>query len=564
MANEADGAGGDEVLIFDPEEPLITFFFKLPEPIAVPEYTVFPERIHASALRLDWLERGTESEGVPGRRNLINTWVTGSSVIVHHIKIGLAASLGLDAVMKAAMVGIKGPGDYDLESGMPDDLSADSTVLEIVLPAWINLTLHRPKQLRNGANAADVRDQSELSGEQIDLLFDMAIDRVRHLQMAYHAVENGPITLLTAELLPPLVPFAVRTSAQIATKEVVELRIYTSGRSYNAVTRGEDLPKETIAAIFSVDRQINENPLSAYRELDREAFVALRRSGNTRVSVVMAAASAEVILDRTLLLLQWEEGKTPEAAAGEWRDALKTRVERDFADRLGGSWDLTADKPVGRWARNVAQVRNRVIHGGYLPSREEAEQAIGAARELVTFICDQLASDNNLRKYTRSAVLLAGNDGLRKRGRYTNAVKRLQANRSEPPWALTFAFWFKAFSRLRSDLLAPRQSTLEDSSLLAVYFPGDWPKWVAHDDSTGQAIEVHIPEEVELGDAREMVNQITTEHSRSENQNNPISISIAGGVVDGVKATGSWVEEYHLVPLRGVMVDWSNFTSRAT
>jgi len=91
--------------------------------------------------------------------------------------------------------------------------------------------------------------------------------------------------------------------------EVVELRLYTSQRSFNAITRREDLPKDKIKAIYNVSRQITENPLSAYRDLDREAFVALRRSGNTRVSFVMAAASAEVILDRTLMLASMGRGK---------------------------------------------------------------------------------------------------------------------------------------------------------------------------------------------------------------------------------------------------------------
>jgi hypothetical protein len=549
-----------ELMVFDPEEPIITFFFKLLEPMAVPEYTVFPERIHASALPMGWLEKSANPEDLPERRNMVNVWVSGSSSIVHHVKIGLAASMGLDAVIRAALVGIKGPGEHK-SATMPDDLAADCTVIEIALPVWVNLTLRQRQIDTNGNALADVRDAGSISVDDIDALFDMAIDRVRHLQMAYHAIENGPVTLITAEVLPPLVPYLVRRQAQIEAKEDVELNLYESKRAFNAITRPRLLSNEQISAIYDASSSVSHNPLATYLDLDREAFVALRRSGNTRVSVVMAAAAAEVILDRTLLLLQWEEGKTPESAASGWRDALKTRVELDFSARIGGSWDLTADKPVGRWARKVAAVRNRVVHGGYLPSREEAEEAIEVARELVTFICDRLASEANLKKYTRSAVLLAGNDGLEKRGRRTKAVKMLQNDPTEPQWAPTFGLWFKAFSRLRSDSLAPRASSLKNAKLLAVYFPSDWPKYVAHDDLTGQAVEVEVPASVDLGKSREVVNQIFTEHAQSENFDNPISAMINGGIVDGIRIIGNWVEEYHLVPLRGVMVDWSNFTA---
>ncbi len=558
MASEASDSDSNGILVSNPEEPIVTFFFKLPEPMAVPEYTVFPERIHASALPSDWLE--DHADGKPRLRDMTNTWVIGSSVIVHHIKIGLAASLGLDAAIKAAVVGINGPGDYNFD-GMPDDLVADCTVIEVAVPAWVNLALHQSKQSRNDAALVDVRKFDESSHAHIDILFNIAIERVRHLQMAYHAVENGAVTLLTAEVLPPLVPYLARKPDQIAAKEAVELRFHESQRASNAVTRPKDLSENRVRAIYDAYGQIAQNPLAAYLDLDREASVALHRLGNTRVSVVMAAASAEVILDRTLLVLQWEEGYTPESVAADWRDALKSRVEKDFGGRIGGLWNLTANNPVGCWAKKVAQVRNRVVHGGYLPSRDEAEEAVVAARGLVTFICDRLAHGSNLKRYTRSAVLLAGEAGLEKRGCYTNAVKRLQADPNEPPWARTFGLWFKAFSRLRSDSVTPRQSSLEGAALLAVYFPGNWPKYVAHDDSTGQAVEVTIPEDVDLGNTRELIGQIFTEHEQSEAQENPISVSIAGGVVDGIQAIGSWVEEYHLVPLRGVMVDWSNFTS---
>lgn len=561
MTYPVDNNEDNEILAHDPQEPIITFFLKLPEPMSVPEYTVFPERIHASALPMGWLEEGMNTEERSNRRDYTNTWVSRSSIIVHHVKVSSAASMGLDAVMKAAVVGIKGPGDHKFD--WPHDMDADCTVLEVALPIWVNLILHF--QRKDGSiQSVNVREIDSSYNEYIEVLYNKAIDQARNLQMAYHAVQNSPLTLLTVELLPPVVPYIIRKPEQIAAKEVVEMQLYASERSFNSIVRESDLSNEQVGRIFQAGNQIHRNPLSAYLDLDREASVALHRSGNTRVSVVMAAAASEVILDRTLLMLHWEEGKTPESVSASWRDSLKRRVELDYSKRVGGSWDTTSDGPVGRWARKVAHIRNRVVHGGYLPSRVEAEEAITTSRELVTFIGDRLADQNNLKRYTRSAALLMGNEGLAKRGRHTNAVRNLQADLSEPPWAPTFDLWHKAFARIRGDVLTPRESRLERSTLLAVYFPNNWPVYVAHDADTGRATKLNVPEELDLGKSREMVHQIFTEHSEGQDRDNPISVSIAGGVIEGIEQVGPWVEEYHLMPLRGVMVDWSNFTAPTT
>lgn len=557
MTSPKDGGNDEGTLVFDPEEPILTFFLKLPEPLSVPEFTVFRERIHASALPMGWLEEETEAEHQPGKRDYTNTWVLGSSIIVHHVKTSLTALTGLDAIVKAAVVGIKGPEHRGVQ--LPLDQSADCTVLEVAIPVWVNLLAYRDRIKLDPS--VKVRDLEGVPDEYLDFLLEVAIEKVRNLQMAYHAVRNSALTLLTAELLPPFVPYLVRKSQQIADREEVELRFYHLQRSFNFITRGEDLSEDRIRMIYQAGGQIQQNPLAAYLDLDREAFVALRRAGNTRVSVVMVAAACEVLLDRTLLMMNWEEKKTPETVASAWRESLKRRVELDFPGRIGGSWDLTTDGPVGRWAKKVAQIRNRVVHGGYMPSRAEAEDALTASHDLVTFIGDRLTYHGNMKKYPRSAMLLLGNEGLNKRGRYTKALRELQKDPREPQWDETFGRWFKAFARLRGDALVSRGSSLENSSLMAVYFPHRWPVCVAHDDSTGQAAEVMIPDNADLGLGPGLVLQIFEEHSKGPDWEVPTSVLLVGGVVDGVTRAGEWVEEYHLVPLRSVMVDRSDLTA---
>jgi hypothetical protein len=333
-----------------------------------------------------------------------------------------------------------------------------------------------------------------------------------------------------------------------------------SRRGFNSITRGDDFTEDQQHWLFNAARQVGVNPLAEYLDLDREASVALYRHGNTRVAAIMAAAASEVMLDRTLLLLQWEEKLTPEESVESWRDALKSRVEKDFNVRIGGSWDTTADGPVGRWSQKVADVRHRAVHGGYRPTREEAEEAIRVSRELVTYIGDRITAQENFRKYRRSAMLLLGNEGLISRERYTRAARDMQNDPNESWWPLTFGSWYKAWVRLRSDSYSKRVSSLQGASLLAVYIPGEPPKYVAHDGRTGQAALVSLPASEASERIRSMVAEEFSKHAASGAAENAISIGFEGGVFDGVELIGPWVEEYHFLPLRGVMVDRSDFT----
>jgi hypothetical protein len=56
-------------------------------------------------------------------------------------------------------------------------------------------------------------------------------------------------------------------------------------------------------------------------------------------------------------------------------------VRRDLHPWLGGQWDLTrADTPVGRWLRDMQQLRNRCVHAGYRPTYREADKAVLAGK----------------------------------------------------------------------------------------------------------------------------------------------------------------------------------------
>jgi len=59
-------------------------------------------------------------------------------------------------------------------------------------------------------------------------------------------------------------------------------------------------------------------------------------------------------------------------------------------------------------------LRNRVLHGGYVPDRNEARSALDAADVLSKFIGDRILDRSNM--FPRSALIVFGLDGLERRG----------------------------------------------------------------------------------------------------------------------------------------------------
>ncbi|MFD7655060.1 hypothetical protein ACFV4N_13875 [Actinosynnema sp. NPDC059797] len=554
----------DLVLLDDVDELYVTFFLKLPEPISVPSEQAFPARARAGAFDIGWLRNRVVKvlgEEAKDHQDFTNTYVTTSSMILHHVKVDAATVLGLDASIMAAAAGIAG--SNSTSDPRSKELTADCTVAEIALPVEVTRVLNSG-MFSDDWNTESLENAEEWTHEQVKPLLNLAIDAVREFQSAYHSVQREPLTLLTAQTLPPLIPYVVRTPTQIARKQVVEMRFFPLFAGMNYVTRKGDLSSDQVSRIFDYGNHLQGTPISTYLDLDREAGIALIRLGNTRSSVVMAAAAAEVILNLSLLMMLWEEGKTPEDVAKNWSDGLAGRVKSEYGCRLGGSWDQADSGTIGDWSRHVAGVRHRVVHAGYLPSYGEAEKAIDVSRELLTYIGDSLSRGKSLNKYPRTAIMLIGSEGLQRRGRYTNRIKRLQKDVAEPPWAPTFGLWHKAYVRLMGDKVTPRVSDLNRAGVLAVYHEGKPTQFIAHDEVTGQAVEVHIDGSTEEFSSMMMnVENRLAEHAASPYAYNSISIKMAKEPIDNITLVGDWLEEYRLMPLRGVMVNWSNFTAPA-
>lgn len=166
-------------------------------------------------------------------------------------------------------------------------------------------------------------------------------------------------------------------------------------------------------------------PLRTYLRLARRASASLA-SGDYTVSVLMAAASGEVLLNTVLRALMIEEGKDAEIAAvfGDQSGGLLNRLRGQYAQRLGGRWDLeTWETAPGHWEQSARKVRHRVIHSGHSPTMDEAVEALHGAELLESFVKDRVASKRY--QYPKTTLTLIGMQGLEKRGLVSGRMRRL-------------------------------------------------------------------------------------------------------------------------------------------
>lgn len=173
-----------------------------------------------------------------------------------------------------------------------------------------------------------------------------------------------------------------------------------------------------------VDLQGQAHPFTKHRELHDEAMHRWSR-GDVGAAVVALQTSIESELFRVCFMLRLDEGATSEELdrwlAKDWY--FKSIVTKDLPGRLGGAWDVTdTESPVGRYWRDLYQLRNRMVHSGLEPSYGQTVSAFNACDGLQSHLIDRLYT--NARRYPRTLLTLVGVEGLERRGWMTSFLRQ--------------------------------------------------------------------------------------------------------------------------------------------
>ncbi len=533
-ADDDSGGGGEPPVVLS---HIAYFFVPLPEPLGLADKSVLPIREGAPAA---WWEAG---DGVPPPVH------TAGSLMFHQTTRPSPETDEVGVLVEIAKAAVPGADQPDWPpagsgAGQPD---VEMTVVEMAVGF----------DMPPGAddNAGDEgEDEDGAFRDALSDAFDRGLQYVRDVQRAYYTARRRPVRLVSREAMPFAVPFAVRRVYD----DDGELVLFTAALSMfllhmNVTFRDGDLDdseRQTFAA--ALRHQTVGGAFSSYLEFVREGDVALGRDGAYRAAVMFTATACEVLLDDLLAHLLWEDRVRPEDAARVFESFLTARVKREYHPRLDGSWTVERDGPVRSWATDVADLRNRVVHAGYEPTLQEARAAADAAQDLNAHLCDAVAA--KAAAYPRTALLLPGADGLRRRGLWTRRLDELQDDPSEVPWTETFGRWRLAMRRARADSpVAVAPSAAAGWVYLVVRADGR-TQWVVHDRAAGLAAAVdRSAVSGVLPGQQEALDGLSSE-ILAGGEHDDVSVRVAGARVAGPPPQ-AWLPEYRLVPLAGVMVD---------
>lgn len=392
------------------------------------------------------------------------------------------------------------------------------------------------------------------SDDPLSDAFDKGIASLRNLQRAYHMVRKERLTLITRQRLPALIPFGIRRLSQDNDEWIHGLQVLAVNMNITAPTESELSPEEMKQLAVALHAQPGERVFTAYIDIARHAKNALNLDGDHRTAVMFTAIAAEAFLDDLLAHLLWEEGRRPEDATPIFDTGFQTRIRNQYHGRIGGAgWGLDRDGVPYNWNKHIAAVRHRVVHAGYEPTYAEAAQALETLFALETFVIDRLLVEQSLKRYPRTALMLMGEPGVRRRRKWSKRLDQLGSNPSEPDWVRTFIRWKAVMQQNR--LEAPSETvppTVEKAEVIVVFHPGGVRTWVLHDPATHMAHRASTP--MTLNAAQSAA--ITTIQDSSANYPSVFSERMDIDAVHCPLLDGfTWVPAYRLLPFFGVMVN---------
>lgn len=328
--------------------------------------------------------------------------------------------------------------------------------------------------------------------EEVSELLSVAAARVEDVQRALYVGAQLVLPPLTVRRLPPTVFFAVREAQPGETTPSWPIRdeLGTVVNFKSAVFRQpEEVSEERLQAVTVAHSRGRTGPFGPLPDLRREYFLALE-AGNTVAAAVLVGATAEILFRELHLHLCWEEGLDPrsyvEAAA---RLPISDLVRGEFHARLGGRWNEHQRGPVADWSMLIARLRNRVLHTGYRPDREEIDAASTAYVALERFIGDRLAA--SLRKYPLTAIGFLGRDGLARRGVERAFERTMAATFGPADPNKNFARWRREVGRHDQD--GPWEGELASALLTLVLYLNGAAEWFLIDAHAGLACRAATP-----------------------------------------------------------------------
>lgn len=281
--------------------------------------------------------------------------------------------------------------------------------------------------------------------------FDRVLESVAAMQRGYHSATKRPLRIIQREQLPVALPHAVLSrDGDDEWKAEGGVRIMMAHSNVPLLEHPEPLAGDELDRVLHAVG-MGLAPYFNLTDLRREAAVALSR-GEYGAAAVLCATASEIFLETLLLIMLWEEGRTPDEAAAtfETRAGLTGRVKTEYHPRVGGSWKLDGASPVSRWWKSTAMLRHRVVHAAYPATQSEAIESLEALQALERWVMDLLSRPSKLKAYPASVYLYASDAGLRRRRVSEKRIADILEKAREEQWLGAFVLWRASVIELRA------------------------------------------------------------------------------------------------------------------
>lgn len=142
--------------------------------------------------------------------------------------------------------------------------------------------------------------------------------------------------------------------------------------------------------VQSMSIRPTENYFYAFKKHLQDSKYMLAK-GQTLGSLIEMNTAIEVLLTQ-ILVLYWsaEEKLNIEDIEKRLEDfSFMKRIKVEIPKVLGGNWDITKiKKPLHEWYENSYLLRNRIVHGGYMPEMNEVFKSMNASYDFINYVID--------------------------------------------------------------------------------------------------------------------------------------------------------------------------------
>lgn len=338
-----------------------------------------------------------------------------------------------------------------------------------------------------------VSHRKVMEAEHSDL-FDHALSVLRSYLKAYYVVDRVPIELPSRMNLPLFIMVHKEDiqhdgGSIVENPNIEQSVLFLHDQADPFIYDGEPLEIDKLGSAVHTDITTGAEVINATLDTFREASLAYRR-GEVLSASILFASSVEVFLDSLLLYLLWEEGRRPEDAfeimyqtkmclCKDCKAKMTTTLDRVtgglYETRIGGDWSKNSEL-MKLW-REVAELRNRVVHTGVEPDTASVNRIVQIVPQIQTILVDYLVSA--IDRYPLAAYFIAGQDGLERRGLSSNLDDYIPSEELKPvSLSIPFLNWKFEVERLNSKKL--RKTTDDQCQLAFVIHPSGQNRWILY------------------------------------------------------------------------------------